>query len=368
MKAQKRNGTQNAYQETTSTLKSWKESKNKSQKFTKAIELSPSIVLITNRQGLIEYANPTFVDTSGYEPEEITGKGLWFLTCDITSKDEYQELMQAIAEGRGWKGELMNRSRQGDPYALSIEVAPYQDEYGDVTNFLITGQDVTPFRQTENKLNEAMKEQTVLLSELHHRVKNNLAVISGLMELQAFNEEEKVLKDKLFTGVGRIQTMASMHELLYESESLSEINFKPYIEKIIDCVAGKYPRAKSKIDVKLDVEPIVLSVKQGHPCSLILNEVITNVYKHAYTEQEAGGVLAVQFYQKNGAVYMFISDNGKGLTNEQVASNHNKLGMKLLKTLVRQLGGEFRYEGNSSGTTFYMKFDMIEVDVNKAGY
>ena len=252
-------------------------------KFTKAVQLSQSFVLIIDQNGLIEYANPHFQSISGYTQDELVGKEFGFLISDLASHEEYEQILQALKAGVSWKGELVNTKKNGEWYIFTAKISPVNISEEDTVDFIVVGHDITSFRETEIKLEQAVQEKSILLSELHHRVKNNLAIISGIMQLQAFDENDGELKTKLFSSVGRVKTLASMHELLYESSSFTLLEFGKNISKIVDTVAEMFEKEDAKVQVNYDLEPIILNINQAHPCALILNEVITNSYKKAFT-------------------------------------------------------------------------------------
>ena len=330
-------------------------------KLSKAVELSPSIILMTDRLGIIEYANPTFLEVSGFKEFEIYGRGLELFKPDLSSRKEYSELRKSINRGEEWKGELENCKKSGEIFIFSASITPVRNEYDLITNFIIVGQDVTPFRETEKQLKSAVEEKTVLLSELHHRVKNNLAIISGLMQLQAFTEDNKEVQGKLYSSVGRVQTMASMHELLYESGSFSKLEFGQNLKKIVSSISKMYYDEGKKVEVTFDVEAVQLNINQAHPCSLLLNEVITNSFKHAFKDLEKGKI-HIQLYAKEKTVYISIFDNGRGLPEGfDTKTTDEGLGNTLLNTLVRQLGGSFQYASGSGGTTFTLTFKKDDI-------
>jgi two-component sensor histidine kinase len=293
------------------------------------------------------------------------GRGLEIFMSNHSSISTFEQLKAAVTKGDKWKGELVSTTKTGQTFIFSLSANPVENDFGFITNHVILGQDVTPFRETEKKLKNAVEEKSVLLSELHHRVKNNLAIISGLMQLQAFSEPDENVQSKLFSSVGRVQTMASMHELLYESGSFSKVEFGKNVKKIVSTTSKVYYDIGKDIKVKLDVESVKLNINQAHPCSLILNEVITNAYKHAFKgrEQKAGKIY-IQLYTQKNHVFISIVDNGIGLPSDLDVDTDNEtqyLGTTLLKTLVSQLNGSYQYTSDCFGTTFTLNFKKEDV-------
>ncbi|HBQ59431.1 MAG TPA: hypothetical protein DD671_07350, partial [Balneolaceae bacterium] len=168
-------------------------------KLMKALELNPAMIAILGRWGHFEFVNPKFTETTGYALEEIKDQDTSVLSGVIESKGA-EEFARALQKGRVWRGEMKQVRKCGEEYSFSGSLMPLEDSYGFITGFILSGQDISPFRKTENKLQQALEEKNVLLAELHHRVKNNLAIVSGLMQLQAFNENSRLLQNRLLTS------------------------------------------------------------------------------------------------------------------------------------------------------------------------
>lgn len=329
-------------------------------KFTKAVQLSQSFVLIVDQSGLIEYANPHFQSISGYTQDELVGKEFGFLISDLASHEEYEQILQALKAGVSWKGELVNTKKNGEWYIFTAKISPVNINRDDSVDFIVVGHDITSFRETEIKLEQAVQEKSILLSELHHRVKNNLAIISGIMQLQAFDENDDDLKTKLFSSVGRVKTLASMHELLYESSSFTMLEFGKNINKIVHTVSEMFEREDSNVTVKYDLEPIILNINQAHPCALILNEVVTNAFKKAYTLVDEIPKLNIKLVTYGKKVMIEVKDNIGSIPDGYTASKQ-PLSLQLIKTLVRQLNGNFNYLTDDYGTLFSLIFEKEHI-------
>jgi len=213
---------------------------------------------------------------------------------------------------------------------------------------------------TSEELVELVEEKEVLLSEIHHRVKNNLAVVSGMMQLQAFKTEDESLKDKLLDGVLRIQTMANIHEFLYNSENFTELTFHENLKNLIDQVA-KTLNSDIDLTINFELEKVNLNINQAIPCSLIINEVITNAIKHGFDGRETG-MLFVSLSEQKGHIYLQIEDDGQGLPREFGTDQAEpSLGIKLIDTLARQLDANYEYTPLEQGTRFEVEFDKADI-------
>ncbi len=219
-------------------------------------------------------------------------------------------------------------------------------------------QDITDHKRQEKEIMEALKEKETLLAEVHHRVKNNLAVVSGLMQLQAYEEESDVLKEKLLDSVSRIVSMASIHEQLYQSNSFSKLDFSGNLEKLGQKIVNTM-QVKTSIALSFDLEPVQLNVNQAIPLSLIVSEVVTNILKHAFKEREDGQIV-FELSEKGNQVELLIKDNGVGMP-EDFDSGKQTLGLRLIKILAQQLEAEYRYGSSESGTVFSINFEKSEI-------
>jgi len=204
-------------------------------------------------------------------------------------------------------------------------------------------------------LQESLHEKEVLLSEVHHRVKNNLALVSGMLQMQVFDEENEQVINKLNNSMLRVEAMASIHQLLYESSSFSRLEFSKIINKLIKATHDSLSAGK-EIDIEIETEPFELNINQAVPCSLIINEAITNVYKHAFKNREKGWVKAVLRCDEDLVTFK-IEDNGIGLPEDFDLDNLSSLGTKIITALVKQLNGtQELVPRDGGGTIFRLKF------------
>jgi len=229
---------------------------------------------------------------------------------------------------------------------------------GDQRAIQIVGQDVTGQIEYERELKESLKEKETLLQEIHHRVKNNLAVVSGMMDLQAFSTENEEVKGLLNDSKNRIKTMALIHEKLYQSASLSQIDFGSYVEDLLENVKG-VSATNNKIEVELEYDSFNLNVNQAVPCALIINEVVANAFEHAFTDQESG-VIEVSLRNIDHKIVIDICDNGRGLPSDFEFRKSKSIGMTIIETLIKQLEAEQEIE-NENGLSFTFSFEKRDI-------
>jgi len=211
----------------------------------------------------------------------------------------------------------------------------------------------------QHELEESLEEKETLLSEIHHRVKNNLAVISGMLHIQSFNESDKDIQEKLLNSTLRVKSMANIHEQLYQSKNFSKMEFDEGVKKLVDTILSTINHSK-KVDVHYDLDKIHLNINQAVPCSLIVNEVVTNCLKHAFNDQDTGEI-EISLNKSGDKVNFIIRDNGVGFSEPVDEANSGSIGMELIQTLTKQLEGEYFYKPlpEGGGTIFELTFRTV---------
>ncbi|NIT61996.1 MAG: PAS domain S-box protein, partial [Aliifodinibius sp.] len=207
--------------------------------------------------------------------------------------------------------EFINYKKDGEEFWIRVSMTPVQGPENSLY-WVCVGRDITERKKDEKQLRKSLKEKETLLLEIHHRVKNNLAVVAGMMQLQAFDEDNQKFRERLFDSVARIQTMGSIHELLYQSESFSNLDFGDNLRKLVNNISETF-QTDFELDVHFEVDSITLNINQAIPSSLIVNEVITNILKHAFEDDTQEGRITVSAREDNEAVTLSIKDNGKGI-------------------------------------------------------
>jgi len=205
-------------------------------------------------------------------------------------------------------------------------------------------------------LTKALDEKDVLIKEVHHRVKNNLSIIHGLFELQMEYLTDERLKDVFRDSQLRVHSIAMVHEKLYQSDNLSRIDARKYIKELVNVISESMLETDKKIDVNIDVDDIHLTIDQGIPCGLILNELISNAIKHAFTEA-ASGIVRISLKTEGEKTILSVSDNGKGLPEDYKIGTTESLGHVLIEALTRQLKSSVEIFSNPGDTRFEIRFE-----------
>ncbi|BBD08691.1 sensor histidine kinase [Desulfovibrio ferrophilus] len=217
-------------------------------------------------------------------------------------------------------------------------------------------QEVTERERAQEQIRKSLDEKEVMLKEIHHRVKNNLQIISSLLYLQSQQIEDPGQRELFMQSRDRVRSMALVHEKLYQSGDLARIDYKNYLETITKALMQTYRDQNRKVRLDLDLEQIFIPVDSAIPCSLLVNELLTNSMKHAFTDR-ATGTICLSLRQLEGGVQLKVSDDGIGFPQGLDYRQTETLGMQLVVNLVGQLRGEIQ-EDFTSGTTFIITFPL----------
>lgn len=209
-------------------------------------------------------------------------------------------------------------------------------------------------KEAEGKANEALSEKEILLSEIHHRVKNNLAVVSGMLEIHTINVKDTGVLKVVKQCQNRIKSMAILHEKLYENNTLTEIAIRDYIYQLLKYISGTNASTEQKIIFKSNIENIYLEMSRALPFGLLLNELITNSYKHAF-KNNTRGIISIDIKKEHLQYELIYRDNGTGFVYTH-NGNRNSLSLTLLEIFSKQLNGTYGFKPNENGMEFKIKF------------
>jgi len=217
-------------------------------------------------------------------------------------------------------------------------------------------------REAEEQIKRSLGEKVVLLKEVHHRVKNNLQIISSLLNLQMPYIKDPQAIELFKESQNRVISMALIHEKLYQSESLARIDLAGYIQSLTDNLFRSYGATRRAVRLKIDVVDIALDIDTVIPCALIINELVSNALKHAFPDawNQAGGIgeIRIDLHRDAGHRFMLtVTDNGVGLPRGFDAQQCESLGLKLVGVLVKQLRGILQIEQGDGGAGFTITFE-----------
>jgi PAS domain S-box len=324
------------------------------KKMQAAVEQSPSIVIISDATGIIEYVNPKFLKVSGYGRDEIVGTHMYQVAAGHVGQDRIDEIVSVLKSGGEWQGELQNLKKSGESYWVSTHVSPLRDESGLITHFIDVEEVITEHKLADDRLIASLNEKEVLLKEIHHRVKNNLQIICSLLNLQsgyiADGHDLAVFRE----CQDRVKSMAMIHELMCNSRDIGHIDLEAYIHSLLDYLRVSYAVRQTIATRVRARDKIYLNANMAVPCGLILNELITNCIKYAFTGCERGEI-SVELVKTGRTITMTVSDNGVGLPYGYDPAGTGTLGMQLIHDLTAQIGGSLQID-RSGGTRFRIEF------------
>jgi PAS domain S-box-containing protein len=326
--------------------------KKSEEKYRHLVENSNEVLYALDVSGKITYISPVVKTLSGYDPAEISGKNF----AEFVFKEDSERVLEEFkknAIGGPESIECRIVTKSGDLRWIRSSGRPIylNDQFLGVQGVI---SDITDQKRAEEKIKSSLKEKEAMMREIHHRVKNNLQIITSLLRLQSRFIKDKTLKETFEIAQNRIKSMALIHEILYLSENLDEIVFSDYIKRITDHLRYVFSKKASKIQFELKGSEFYLNIDRAIPCGLIVNELVSNAFKHAFPDGKPGKI-QVELENKLDRYFIEIKDNGVGFPDDVDMKNTETLGLQLVSDLVKQIEGSFemRYD---RGTIFKIAF------------
>lgn len=308
------------------------------------------------KMGRFLLVNERLCDMLDYTADELYKKTFYELGAPEEVEESLTDWDQLLS------GKIKNFSREqtyvrkdGELISANVTVSLVRDANDNPNYFVAVFEDITERKEYERQLEESIKEKEVLLKEVHHRVKNNMQVISSILNLQSSYISDENALGILRESQDRIKSMSFVHESLYQSNTLSEVNFAEYIQNITRNLYHSYGRPEGGISLDFDLEEIYLNLDTSIPCGLIINEVVSNSLKYAFQGREKGIIRVELGKLSDGRLKLIVSDDGIGLPADFDIENAESLGLQLVTTLVTQVSGELEIDV-SSGTKFNIVF------------
>ena len=332
------------------------------RQLSRATEQSPIAVVITNLQGIIEYVNPQFEAVTGYGLQEVLGRNPRILQSGQTTPVVYADLWETLHAGQTWRGDFYNCKKNGELFIEHAVIAPILDSNGAVTHYVALKEDITQQVQRQGQLQSALQEKTALLNEVHHRVKNNLQVITSLLRLEAGRASEPATRTVLDEMKGRIRSMALVHETLYRSGNFAGVELHRYIQQVASVAFRAQASTGGNVRLVLDLASVTATLDLATPCGLLVNELISNCVKHGFVHGQSGEV-RVALQRTPGSPdeaarwCLRVSDTGVGLPADFEARRVQSLGLQLVSDLAGQIGGALVIEPGP-GAAFSVTFPI----------
>ncbi|MGA9189001.1 MAG: PocR ligand-binding domain-containing protein [Methanosarcina sp.] len=358
-----------------------KEAEEKIQSLANIVESSDDAIITESLDYIITSWNKGAEQVYGYSAEEILGKPI-FTLAPPHLEEETKKLVERVKQGeRVQQYATLRLRKDGRIINVSITLSPVFDIYGKLTAVSLIYRDITKRKEAEAALE---KIQEAHIKEIHHRIKNNLQVISSLLDLQAekFSTLEvchtSEVVEAFMESQNRVASMALIHEELYKGDELKTLDFAAYLQNLTANLFGSYNLRNNDIVLKLDLEEIHLGMDTAIPLGIIVNELISNALKHAFPAGRAGEIHinlckkesfalnydipgpCSSYMEKKGFHYVLtVADNGKGIPEEIEFPNTDSLGLQLVNILVEQIDGCIELKRNH-GTKFTIWFSNVE--------
>ena len=315
-----------------------------------------TIVSISDQNGIIKHVNNNYCTISGYSTMELLGQDHRIVNSGFHSKDFFKGLWDTVSRGKIWKGEIRNKAKDGTVFWVDTTVVPFLDGSNKPYQYVAIKTDITA------RVN-ALEEKKVLLKELYHRTKNNMQVVSSLLNLKKETVQDEQLTNILEDMGNRIISMSLVHQKLYQSQNLSNVDLKEYITDFAKLILSSYSRVNDTITLALNLESIAVNIDIAIPFGLILNELITNSLKHAFPN-DMTGVINIHLYRPEpDIIELVVSDNGVGIQSDFNFEQCDTIGMQLFRNIGEtQLNGKVIFE-TENGVKCTLRFKIESQDI-----
>ncbi|MBU7030095.1 MAG: PAS domain S-box protein [Theionarchaea archaeon] len=332
--------------------------KESEEMYRKLVETSPDAVTVTDLKGRITHVSQKTLELHRVEcADELLGKSALTLIAPEDHEKALANLQRTLNEGAVQNVEYTLVRKDGSFFIGELNATLIKDSKGNPRAFIATVRDITERKRAELQIKASLREKEVLLKEIHHRVRNNMQIMSSLLNLQSEQVEDKEIHNILKESQNRIKSMALVHENLYQSEDFANIDFTYYIEALVYNLYWSYEASPERIAVITDMD-ILLGIDVAIPCGLIINELVSNSLKHAFPGDRKGEIrIAIHEIGEN-EIALVISDNGVGMPEDFDFRNTESLGLHLVTILAEdQLQGSISLD-RSRGTEFQVRFKI----------
>lgn len=308
-----------------------------------AVEASPNGMIMTNHQGTIVMVNTTTETLFGYSRAELIGQSIDILIPESHRahhpelRNNYLKHPSSRAMGHG--RDLYGLHKNGKEFPVEVGLNPTQTPQG----FMVLASviDITERKYQEKQLKAALKEKDLLLSEIHHRVKNNLQIIDSLLGMQSGMLLNSTVVSILKESQNRVKSMAMIHQILYESSDFSHVDFSSVVQSLVSNLSASYALDSSRVQINIDTDQVLLSIDTSIPLGLILNELCTNAIKYAFSENCAGNINISLKYVAANKLQVLVTDDGIGIPEEfDIENASSSLGLQLVQLLSEQISAE----------------------------
>ncbi len=321
-----------------------------------AVDHSSSQAFWTTPDGHIFYVNEAACRALGYSREELIGMTISDIDPDFPA-DVFAENWRDLRQKVSMTFETQHRAKNGHVYPVEINanLVIFDDkEYN-----CAFASDISERKRIEESLRMSLAEKTFLLQEIHHRVKNNLQIISSLLHIQSDAITDGPAKSYFRECQNRISSLALVHEQLYQSSDFASVDLAEYISNLVTHLFSSFVKDPGRITLEIDTEKVLLHIDRSIPCGLIVNELISNSLKYAFPDNRAGKITVRLNADPKGWLTLTVADNGVGLPADFDTRNTHSLGLQLVHMLIKQLRGELEIH-HDGGVSFVIRLRMEE--------
>lgn len=322
------------------------------------VESSDDAIISKSMDGIIKSWNHGAEKIYGYSEEEVLGKSISIL-IPPDCPDELYRFLDNISKGEHVKHyETKRMCKDGRIIDISLTISPTLNADGDVIGASTIARDITQKKITEKALKKSLKDKEMLIKEIHHRVKNNLMIITSLLSLQSQYINDQESRTIFQESENRARSMAMIHEKLYQSGEGKTIDFTEYIRSLGMELYRTYALNPSLIKLEMKLDNARLDVDTAIPMGLIFNELITNCLKHAFPDKRTGKIW-INFKKTDEGYVLVVADDGVGLPEDFDLERSDSFGLKLVNILTKQVEGKLQLD-TSKGTSFTINFSEQE--------
>ncbi len=325
------------------------------ERFRMLIGSSDDIIFSMNRSLVLTGVYGKWMDPIGRTAGDFLGKTAVEIHGEELGRYQEEHFRKALA-GEDVVYEWKDDIGQGMT-DFQTKVSPIRREDGEIIGLVGIGRDITETKKMQQQLKRSLKEKNILIAEVHHRVKNNMAIISSLLNLQSGYAQGEETKGLLQETESRVRAMALVHELVYEGDNFTEMDMRDLLQRLVNLLARSFETPDRKIATSLEADDITMDMSSSIPLALLVNELVTNAWKHGLNGVKDGAI-NVHFVRNNGQFELCVADNGNGISDEQIEKLHNpsSFGYTIIQGLVQQLNGAIRYDNSGQGLKIVIRF------------
>lgn len=325
------------------------------KKFRLYVENSVDAVTVIDNKGVIIYESPSVKKIFGYNPGDLVGRSVFEFIHPDNMKEALALFTRAAMKPYSENSIELQFLKHNGEWAYIRASGKNMIPDPVIRGIILNVTDISERIEMESRLKKTIAEKDILMKEIHHRVKNNFMTVSSLLYLQADHVNDPKVTEVFLECQNRIQSMALIHEKLYQSETLSEVDMLSYIQRLISYIQSSYINSVANISIDLDIDPVIkFGTQKAISTGLIINELLSNIFKYAFPSKQ-DGYIQIRLNKNSDSFNLIVKDDGIGFPEEYNLASSNSLGLKLVRVMAQQMHGDFTIK-NSAGTEFLINF------------